>query len=209
MDTTSFRASLITLLAPLLVHRSAANTWTQDRSWEQLDDPTLRREVAQLGGYPEAIADTGQSTLNELALRTSTAGAVEFYGGGIRVRLEAQPFEHGSWVKRSRGNTVLEGRPILGWPRSTTQREGLRMSRLEVVWDGWVAQVPVQAYDDLFDPLLQQEDGARYVLAARSADGWRLYVHAQIGEGAEARLVTWVFEDGRYLFRVIDRATWG
>ena len=41
--------------------------------------------------------------------------------------------------------------------------------------------------------------------AARSTDGFRTYVHLQRGEGQRTRLVTWVFDDGRYLFRLKEK----
>ncbi|MFT3885366.1 MAG: hypothetical protein QM724_08040 [Flavobacteriales bacterium] len=85
--------------------------------------------------------------------------------------------------------------------------EHRRVGRVELVLDGRVVDMPVDAYTDLFDPHLCEAGPASpllYATAARSLDGWRIYVLAQMGEGAEARMVTWVFEDGRYLCRVMD-----
>jgi hypothetical protein len=137
-------------------------------------------------------------------LRAWSERHVEFADAGVRVRIEAQPFHEARWVKHKADAYRFEGRPIIGW---TVGAEHQRLSRMEVVLDGHVLDLPVAAFTDLFDPRLCEPGPTaplQYATVARSTDGWRLYVLAQIGEGPEARMVTWVFEDGRYLFRVVD-----
>jgi len=183
-----------------------ASVQQHDPGLSDVTDPTFHVEIAQLGLYPEIIGEDSVVPLDALPLRSCSADHVEFFGDGIRVRIEAQVFDHPTWVKRSRGMFKLEGSPILGWSRATPHS---RMSRVEVVIDGTVVELPVEAFTDLFDPLLgsRSVDGlSLFATAARSLDGWRTYVHAQVGEGIEARIITWVIEDGHYQLRVIDKA---
>lgn len=172
---------------------------------DEVRDPIVRLEIGQLGPYPEMHRPVDASTLQEVPLRSGSALFSEFAADGIRVRLEAQPFPHPAWVK---GNTHqgyrLERSPILGWSPGDGHT---RLSRVELVLDGLVTEVPEAAFTDLFDPRLCEPGPTaplRFATAARSADGWRVYILAQVGQGDQALLVTWVFEDGRYLYRVVD-----
>lgn len=174
-------------------------------SLDEVRDPIVRLEIGQLGPYPEMHRPVEASALQEVPLRSGSALLSEFAADGIRVRIEAQPFPHPAWVKgNTRQGFRLERSPILGW----SPGEGhTRLSRVELVLDGLVTEVPEAAFTDLFDPRLCEPGPIaplRFATAARSADGWRVYVLAQIGQGDQALLVTWVFEDGRYLYRVVD-----
>lgn len=174
-----------------------------DRPLAALNDPLIRNEIAQLGPYAEMAMPASLGDLRELPLRNGSSLLAEFAGEGIRVRLEAQPFPRPEFVQR-KGRFMLEGMPIHGWTIGTQHN---RMSRVELVLDGVVTEVPETAFTDLFDVRLC-EDGPsgplHFALAARSVDGWRTYVLVQAGQGKEACLVTWVFEDGKYLYRMVD-----
>lgn len=172
---------------------------------EDVADSTIRAEIAHLGPYPEMHLPATPSTLSEVPLRSWSPLHSEFAEEGLRVRIEAQPFLHPEQVTgdRTRGFT-LEGRRAIGWTPGGAHD---RISRVELVLDGAVAEVPEDAFTDLFD-LQACAPGPvaplRFATVARSTDGWRIYVLAQVGEGDQTRLVTWVFEDGRYRFRVVD-----
>lgn len=172
---------------------------------DAITDSVMRAEIGRLGPYPEMHLPADASTLHELALRSWSATHCEFTAKDIRVRIEAQPFERAKWIiSDDHKGHVLERAPIMGWSNVEAHT---RMSRVELVLDGMVTEVPGTAFTDLFDPPLCGPGPLaplRFATAARSDDGWRVYVLAQVGQGDQARLVTWVFEDGRYLFRVVD-----
>lgn len=174
-------------------------------SLDEVRDPIVRFEIGHLGPYAEMHRPAEASTLQEVPLRSGAALYSEFAADGIRVRIEAQPFAYPAWVKgNTRQGFRLERNPILGW---SPGQEHTRLSRVELVLDGLVTEVPEAAFTDLFDPRLCEPGPIaplRFATAARSADGWRVYVLAQIGQGDQTLLVTWVFEDGRYLYRVVD-----
>lgn len=183
---------------------SSAAVQPQESTWWDLDDPLVRAEVHELGLYPELVEEFPANTLQQLPLRSCSEGHVDFFDGSVRVRIESQVFDHPAWVQSSASGARLEKAPILGWTPNGSHR---RLSRLEVVIDGLNIPIPLEAYHDLFDALLCSDDATvRYAQAARSNDGWRIYVHAQVGEGRNAVLVTWLFEDGHYRYRVVDRS---
>lgn len=185
----------------LLSTRLTASAAQQHDLWlEVIQDITLRSELAQLGPYPETSGLDTVVLMNRLPLRSASALHVELFGSGLRVRLEVQPFVAGREIERTRSGYRFDREPILGWEPGAYHT---RVSRVELVSDGIVCQVPTTAFMDLFDMGLDA-DGHLWAQAARSADGYRSYVLVQVGEGHNARAITWVFDDGRYLFRVVD-----
>ena len=171
----------------------------QDVSLAELDDPLIRSEIMELGGYQELVLEFTTPTLMEVPLFSHSPGHLEFRNEGLRVRIEAQPFEHPKWVKKSNGSWMLEGQALLGWSPGENHS---RLSRLEMVIDGCVVNLPTETWVDVFDAPLRQED-LMFASVMRSPDGRRVYVHAQAGD-ADARMVTWVVEDGAWLYRVVD-----
>ena len=172
----------------------------QDRSLYELEDPRIRAEVLELGGYQELVMEFTVPSLIEVPLFSDSPGHLEFRGEGLRVRVESQPFEHPKWVQRSHGAWMLEGQPLLGWSPAETHS---RLGRLEVVVDGRVVDLPTTTWLDVFDAPLRR-DGLPFASVMRSRDGVRTYVHLQAGDSEDARMVTWVFERGSYLYRVVD-----
>ncbi len=194
-------AVLVLLLPFFTLHAALLQ---QDLSLATVNDPLIHQEIQELGLYPELMEEFPGSTLNYLAIRSSAGNQLEFSDDGIRIRIETQQFDHSKWVKHTPTGFRLEQERMLGW---TPGEEHNRLSRVELVLDGSVIDLPTNAYTDIFDaPLFAGEGTVMFATAARSRDGWRTYVHLQAGSGRHAQLVTWVFDDGRYLFRVVDQA---
>lgn len=188
-------------LASALPPCSAARL-AQDRSLYTLDDELMRAEIAQLGGYQEVLEAFTENTLVPLLVVGSDEHSLTFRSPDQRVAIETYPFNNVADVVRKRQQWSLEGRPAIGWSLAD---EHNRLARVEVVQEGTVLNVPTAAVTDVFDLPLRR-DGLPYCTVHRSRDGWRTYVHAQAGDGPTARMVTWVFENGHYLFRVVDVA---
>lgn len=172
----------------------------QDRSLAELDDPLIRSEILELGGYQELVMEFTTPTLVNVPLFSHSPGHLEFRNEGLRVRIEAQPFVHAGWVHKAHGRWTLEGEEVRGWSPADTHS---RLGRLEVVLDGAVVDIPAEAWLDVFDAPLRREE-LMFASIMRSRDGSRTYVHLQAGDAADARMITWVIEDGEYLFRVVD-----
>lgn len=85
----------------------------QDRSLADLDDPLIRSEVMELGGYQELVMEFTTPTLVEVPLFSHSPGHLEFRNEGLRVRIEAQPFEHPKWVKKSHGEWMLDRKSVV------------------------------------------------------------------------------------------------
>jgi ribosomal protein S8E len=196
---------MVTSTATLLLCSISLHATTQgpDLALSDVQDLTIRAEIAGTGPYQERSEEDHDMLLVAVPLTSWSPGHVEFRGEGLRVRLEAQPFDDVRGVKLRNGNAELDRAPIIGW---CNDDQHTRLSRMEVVMDGSVVQVPVSAFTDLFDlPLTREHGGVQLCAAWRSRDGWRTYVQAQVGDDAHALIVTWVMEDGRYLQRIVDR----
>ncbi len=144
----------------------------------EVDDPLLHAEIAQLGLYPEIEGGFSEAVLLNVPLRSCSSVHAELGGEGVTVRFTARP--------------------------NVTHVE---LATLQVIQDDSLLFIPKDAYVGLRDPrFCGFDDGLQLMLpycnASRSADGFRTYVHLQLGEGRRTRLVTWVFDDGRYLFRL-------
>lgn len=189
-------AAFLTCSVPVL-----AVTVPQDRSLSDLDDPLIRTEILELGGYQELVREFTAPTLMDIPPFSHSPAHLEFRSDALRVRIEAQPFEHPEWVKRSHGSWMLEDQPVLGWSPGGTHS---RLGRLEVVIDGCVVDLPTMAWLDVFDAPLRREE-LPFASVMRSRDGVRSYIHLQAGDAEDARMITWVIERGHYLYRVVDR----
>lgn len=191
------------LLAGALALASATgHAGLQDRSIHAIADATLRDELLQLGGYQELVQEIRPGTLRPVPLVKATDLGLEFRDGELRVQVEALPFSPATPPRRDARGWSLEGRTILGW---TPGAAHTRLARLELVQRGMVCGPAYATWRDVCDtPLLQQ--GVPYAAVMRSPDGRRTYLHLQAGEGADGRMITWVFADGRLLCRIVDPA---
>jgi hypothetical protein len=202
MFTRAARLLLGLQTSLILVLTASAASQGPQSLWD-LPDIALRNEIATLGPYVEADDPFVMDSLIRLPLRSSSPLHVEFANADVRVRLEAFPFVHPGWVKKKKDGTLrLDDQPVISWG---SDEQHTRLSRAEVVVDGLVCAVPASELLDVFDPIATTSDfPEHWCIAARSKDGYRIYLQVLAGAGKHARSVTWVFDDGEYLFRVVD-----
>jgi hypothetical protein len=196
------RTSLLFVLSFLLTDARSALQHTL--ALKDVEDAVIGSEIAQLGGYAELARPMGQAELHIVPLRSWSTTHLEFAADDLRGRIDMFPFTQERWIGGDPGHRLLEGWPVLGWDASASHA---RITRVELVIDGAVLAPPTDMVTDVFDPQPCGSFEGRvipYALMARSADGWRTYIQVLAGSGADAALVTWVFEDGAYLFRVVD-----
>lgn len=150
----------------------------QQLTLADVHDSLLHAEIAALGAYPELEGLLPDVHLNEVALRSCSGPFAVLEGADVRVELRS------------------------------TDTHGLLLA---VVVDDSALAIPAACVSGLrAERFCGRDDGLQRILpycsAARSADGSRVYVHVMTGEGRKQRLITWVFEEGRYLFRVEEEA---
>jgi|694.fasta_scaffold85908_2 hypothetical protein len=172
-------AAVFVLPLPLLASLQQAPVTLAD-----VTDPLLHAEIAMQGLYPEMEGSFGEAALIEVPLRSCSSTHAEFRDEGLLVRLEA---------------------------RTVTGAAHTELYSLRILLDDSLLQIPNDEVSGLRDPrFCGFDEGLQRILpfcsVSRSADCYRLYIHLQFGEGRETRVVTWVFDDGRYLFRVEDKA---
>jgi hypothetical protein len=194
---------LLGLQTSLILTLTASASSQGPQSLWDLTDIGLRNEIATLGPYLETDDPFLRDSLVHLPLRSSSPLHIEFAAADVRVRLEAFPYEHSAWVKKRKdGSLWLEQRPVISWGND---EQHMRLSRAEIVVDGIIRAVPSSEFLDVFDPIATtSEYPEHWCTVARSKDGSRLYLQVLAGAGSHARCITWVFEHGEYLFRVVD-----
>jgi hypothetical protein len=151
---------------------------------DEVDDPQLHAEIAMQGLYPEREGSFGEAALIDIPLRSCSNNHAEFSAEGLFVRIEAGSMPGEAHTELS-GLWIVLDDSLLHVPN--TELAGLHNLRF-------------CGFDESLQRILP------YCSVSRSADGYRIYVHTQFGTGRETRVVTWVFDDGRYLFRVEDKA---
>lgn len=176
-----FRSLAAVFLLPLSL---SATRQQAPVSLADVADPLLHAEIAMQGLYPELEGSFGEAALVEVPLRSCSALHAEFATDGLLVRLKAD---------------------------RTSSTAHMELIDLRILVDDSLLTIPNDARTGLLDPrFCGFDEGLQRILptcsVSRSADGYRLYIHLQFGEGRETRVVTWVFDDGRYLFRVEDKA---
>ncbi|MBL8001706.1 MAG: hypothetical protein JNL05_07090 [Flavobacteriales bacterium] len=149
----------------------------QQLTLADVHDSLLHAEIAALGAYPELEGVLPVVELNEVPLRACSSTSAELEGEDVRVELRNGP--QGLAMR-----VVVDGTQLA----FTDDRNAQFRSEAFCGWDAGLQRV------------------LPYCGAYRSQDGDRVYVFLIAGEGRKQRLATWVFEDGRYLFRVEEEA---
>ena len=144
-------------------------------------DPLLQAEIPLLGLYPEIVGGFSDAVLLDVPLRSCSPLHAELSGHGVTVCFTAR-------AKTSHTQLVA----------------------FHVIQNDSMLMIPKEAFAGLEDPqFCGFDEGLQLMLpfcrAARSTDGFRTCVHLQRGEGQRTRLVTWVCDDGRYLFRLKEK----
>jgi len=166
----------------------------------------IRSDVASfsMGGIEESV---GKPPLRSLSVSNAGSNFIAFQGDNISVEIKAgifNPAKHRLGFYDEKYLVKIDNKGYFGdygkLPRTTIEQVTLIINRDTV-------NVPQVALYDLYNPIFSykekgQEKSNNNVFI--SADGKRTYVYMLKREAGGSYEVTWIFQDGKYLKRVVD-----
>lgn len=168
----------------------------------------LRSEIASfaIAGIQESV---GKLPLDKIAFTAQSNGTMQFAGGGISALITTGPFEAGKhkltyedekWLIR------IDKKPYYG---SNPNLPKTQINQLEFIIGKDTVQIPVTAYNDLYNLNLTYKDkkgNDRSLNAVYfSKDKRTIYFYiASKDDKAGSYEVTWIIQDKKYLRRVLD-----
>ena len=219
LNFSSFLPELICLTLTLILQKScpaqSADEWAGQKlndSFTTLTDTRLRREIAMFASAPsfeKEFEKAPKLELNEIPLKNCADNSVEFLGEGVNVVIEKMPFDT---TGHQLGYTdhflnLIDGKLFWGTdggvPREKLKSIVVRLGNLKET-------LSAKAMDGIFEPNLCYKDRKTKVFVHaypkifRSNDGKRVYIYMVNSDGAGGYEVTWIFQNGKYLRRVVD-----
>lgn len=202
---------LFTQLAVLAQDPEFPDTRNKKEGFIRVQDKTIRADLASfaMAGLDESA---GKLPLRSLTLKNIGKDSVVFEGSGIFVKIKSGPFDpskHKLGYYTNQDNqkkylTKIDSRPFYGDYGKVPKT---RIDQLTVLFGADTVVIPREAYADLFNPIFSYNEGGveKYINNVYlSADGKRVYVYMLKREMGGSYEVTWVFQDGKYLRRVVD-----
>lgn len=166
----------------------------------------IRSDVASfsMGGIEESV---GKLPLRSLPVKATGADFIKFDGEGIEVTIKAgvfEPLKHKLGYYDEKYLVKIDNRPFFGdygkIPRTTIKEVSMIINRDTLL-------VPQAALSDLYNPIFTYKDRAvekSYNNVFISGDGKRIYIYMLKRETGGSYEVTWIFQDKKYLKRVVD-----
>ena len=166
----------------------------------------IRSDIASfsMGGIEESV---GKLPLRSLPVAATGPDFIKFEGEGIQVSVKAgvfEPLKHKLGYYDDKYLVKIDNKPFFGdygkIPRTTIQQVRMIFNRDTIL-------VPQAAMSDLYNPIFTYKDGGvekSYNNVFISGDGKRIYVYMLKRETGGSYEVTWIFQDKKYLKRVVD-----
>lgn len=176
--------------------------------FSRIQEKDIRAEVATftMGGIEESV---GKEPLATIPVSAFSSHSITFQDDRTTLTITSIPFEAAkhrlTYYDPEKTYLVkIDNKPYFGdygkVPKSVVGSVQLIVGRDTV-------NVPEAALNDLANPQLSFMEGGKNKTqnkVYRSADGKRIYVYMLKPEAGGSYEVTWVFQDGKYLRRVVD-----
>ena len=166
----------------------------------------IRSDVAafSMGGIEESV---GKLPLRSLPVSGTGPDFIKFEGEGMEVSITAgvfEPLKHKLGFYDDKYLVKIDNKPFFGdygkIPRTSINEVRMIVNRDTIL-------VPQAALSDLYNPIFTYKEGGiekSYNNVYISGDGKRIYVYMLKRETGGSYEVTWVFQDKKYLKRVVD-----
>ncbi len=166
----------------------------------------IRSDVAafSMGGIEESV---GKLPLRPLPVTATGPDFIKFEGEGIEVSIKAgvfEPLKHKLGFYDEKYLVKIDNKPFFGdygkIPRTTIQEVRMIINRDTIY-------VPQAAMSDLYNPIFTYKERGiekSYNNVYISGDGKRIYIYMLKRESGGSYEVTWVFQDKKYVKRVVD-----
>jgi len=190
---------------------SLYNSEEEKYSIGKVSDPKLQRYCKSLFS---ANSDSVYAELQRIPAESQSERKFMVDCCGCLIDIYSREFDSTKhkiiYDKRSK-NYLIDGKSFWGGDGTLPHNE---ISKFMVVLNGIKVKMPLVAYDDLYEPNLKcyqdfDEGGNSmircYTRVYKSEDQKYLFIFMQNSDAAGSYEVVFVFEDGKYLRRVIDR----
>ena len=159
-----------------------------------------------LGGVDERI---GKSPLQKLPATDYTSNSITWEGGNIKVIITSNRFEsskHKLFYYHDNKHLVkIDNKPYYG-DYGKVPNNGI--ASVAVIVDKDTIPFPPTAISDLYHPEFTYHDGSGTIRTRNgvylSADKKNIYVYMLNAEAVGNYEVTWIFQDKKYVGRVVD-----
>ena len=182
-----------------------SDTRRKTESFAKLQPKELRADVATfaLAGISESVNTT---PLPKIDYTNYNADSMVFNGDGIKAIVKIAPFEP------AKHKLSYDDKYLVRIDRRTYYGDYGNMpktdiSDLIVLWGNDTVAIPATAYNDLhnlhftyLNKGVERTTNAIY----KSKDGRRFYLYLFSKDNTGSYEVTWIFQDGRYVRRVLD-----
>lgn len=174
-------------------------------SFARFHTPDMRADLATftLSGISESV---GLTPLKKITYTSLGNDSIVFVGDGIKAKVKTAPFDP-SKHKLSFDEKYLvriDRKPYYGNYLKTPKTE---ISEVLMIVDKDSVYIPVTAYNDLFnlnftylDKGVERTTDAVYI----SKDRQRVYLYLFCKDNTGSYEVTWIFQNRKYLRRVLD-----
>lgn len=175
-------------------------------SFTKVTDKPIRLDLATftMGGVEESI---GKEKLRKIAPDYYTKNVLHIKGDDIEVSVTLAPFDAGGKKLKMAGEHLvkIDNKPLYGSYGQTPQT---RIKEVKVIIKKDTILLPPAAFDDLFNMNFTYKDNNKVERTANAIyfapHGNRFYVYLLSRDATGSYEVTWIFENGVYLRRVLD-----
>jgi hypothetical protein len=202
-----FLSFLITFSLPATAQDDLYPDFRSKREiFTRIIEKDIRSDVAafSMGGIEESV---GKLPLRSLPVKATGADFIKFEGEGIEVSIKAgvfEPLKHKLGYYDEKYLVKIDNKPFFGdytkIPRTTIQEVRMIINRDTIY-------VPQAALSDLYNPIFTYKDRGvekSYNNVFISGDGKKMYIYMLKRETGGSYEVTWIFQDKKYLKRVVD-----
>ena len=179
---------------------------SKKESFTKLTDKPIRLDLATftMGGVEESI---GKEKLRKIAPDYYTKNVLHIKGDDIDVTVTIAPYDAGGKKLKMAGEHLvkIDNKPPYGSYGQTPQT---KIKEVRVIIKKDTILLPAAAYDDLFNMNFTYKDNNKVERTANAIyfapHGNRFYVYLLSRDATGSYEVTWIFENGVYLRRVLD-----
>jgi hypothetical protein len=219
LNFSSCLAGLICLTLTLFLQKScpaqSVDEWAGRKledSFTTLTDKRLRREIAMFATAPsfeKEFEKAPKLELKEIPLKSCADNSVEFQGDGVNVMIEKMAFDTTS---HQLGYTdhflnLIDGKVFWGTDGGVPRE---KLKSVVVMFGNNRLSLSKTAIEALYEPNLcyrihnGRKFDSRPPKVFRSLDKKTVYIFMMNSDGAGGYEVTWIFQNGKYLRRVVD-----
>lgn len=175
-------------------------------SFTKVTDKPIRLDLATftMGGVEESI---GKEKLRKIAPDYYTKNVLHIKGDDIEVSVTLAPFDAGGKKLKMAGEHLvkIDNKPLYGSYGQTPQT---KIKEVKVIIKKDTILLPPAAFDDLFNMNFTYKDNNKVERTANAIyfapHGNRFYVYLLSRDATGSYEVTWIFENGVYVRRVLD-----